>query len=70
MIMKKKIVSMAFAAFIALSASAMIMGMNYQKVSDKDCNKCSYTLDFDSHGIPFGDSTSRSSGAPIRPVMK
>ena len=29
-----------------------------------------YTLDFDSHGIPFGDSTSRSSGAPIRPVMK
>ena len=39
--MKKKMLLMALAAFIVLSASAMIMRLTYIRVSDKDCgNKC------------------------------
>lgn len=41
--MQKKMMSVALAAFITLSAYAMITGLTYQKVSDKDCNKCSIT---------------------------
>ena len=41
--MKKKLLTISVILGFALSTSAMIMGLTYQKVSDKDCNKCSIT---------------------------
>lgn len=39
--MRKKVVSLALVGLFVLSASAMMMGFTYVKVSDKDCgNKC------------------------------
>lgn len=38
--MKKKIISLAIVTLVVLSASAMVLKLTYQKVSDTDCNKC------------------------------
>ena len=38
--MKKKLILVTLATLIILSASAMVMKLTYQKVSDTNCNKC------------------------------